>query len=254
MSWAARRRFWILGGLIALAAVLAAAILFAAVYRAPSCTDTKQNQGEEGVDCGGPCPYLCAVKTEAPVVQFVRALSPRAGRTDVIAYVENQNPSAAARSAPYRIDLYGAGNVIIASSNGTVDLPPKSVVPVYVPNFFSGNQQVVRVFLTFDQDSVLWESYRETRVLPKARSAELGGTPDAPRITAVLQNDDVEPLYNTKVVATVFDASGNAVGASQTVLEAIQPQGSASAIFTWNAAFPAPVARIEVKPVIMLPR
>ena len=74
-----------------------------------------------------PCTYLCVAQVSPPSVQFVRAaLAVRAGRTDVIAYVDNPNAGAAAKDASYRIDLYGADNVLVASEDGTTDLPPHS--------------------------------------------------------------------------------------------------------------------------------
>jgi hypothetical protein len=245
---------YIAGVVIAVAVAFVAVVLIASLYKVPSCTDNTQNQGEAGVDCGGPCPYLCTASESAPVVQFARALTPQAGRTDVIAYVQNQNTTAAAYGAPYRVDLYSAGNVLIASSKGTVDLPPKSTVPVFIPNFFSGNQEVAHAFLTFDTGTLSWQTYSEARTLPKVASAVLTRASTTPHITAVIQNDDVNPLFNIKVIATVFDAGGNAVGASQTVLPTIGQQGSATAVFTWNTPFPAPIARIEVTPLLPLPQ
>ena len=32
---------------------------FLLLYKAPTCFDGKQNQGEGGIDCGGPCVKLC---------------------------------------------------------------------------------------------------------------------------------------------------------------------------------------------------
>jgi len=254
MSWAARRRFYILGGLLVVIAALIALALIAAFYKVPSCTDTIQNQGEVGIDCGGPCPYLCSAQVQAPVVQFARALSPQEGRTDVIAYVENQNTDAVVRDAKYRIDLYGTDNVIVATAVGTVDLPPHTTVPVFMPNFFSGNQQVAHAFLTFDTASLKWQTYNEARTLPKTASADLVGASSTPRIVAVINNADVNPVFNLKAIAVVFDASGNAIGASQTILPQVTQQGSATAIFTWNNPFPEDVARIEVTPIVPLPR
>jgi hypothetical protein len=253
MSWAARRRFYILAGIGAVVAAFVLILGFATFYQVPSCKDTKQNQGEQGVDCGGPCPYLCSMSVQAPVVEFVRPVSPQAGRTDVIAYVDNQNPSAAVRGATYRIDLYGPDNVVVATKTGTVDLPPKSKVPVYVPDFFSGNQTVAHAFLTFDDASLKWETYNDTRTQLAVESPLLTNTDSAPRVTAVIDNSDVQPLYNVLTIVALFDAAGNAIGASQTVIPKIPAQGSATALFTWNGPFNGAVARIEVTPVLPLP-
>lgn len=253
MSWASRRRFYILGGVGAMVLAFVCIVLIATLYKVPSCADNVQNQGEAGVDCGGPCPYLCNANESEPVVLFTQALSPEAGRTDVIAYVENNNKDAAARSAAYKIDLYGTSNVLVTSTHGTVDLPPRSTVPIYVPRLFSGNQPVLHAFLTFDQTSLHWQTYREARTLPKVSSAVLSDASTSPRITAVINNSDVDPLFNVKAVVAVFDVSGNVLGASQTILPTIGQQDSATAVFTWNSPFSSTVARIEVTPLMPLP-
>ncbi|HEX7651289.1 MAG TPA: hypothetical protein VF439_01055 [Candidatus Paceibacterota bacterium] len=251
MSWASRRRLYIGGGVCAVLVAALAIILIATFYKAPTCVDSKQDGDETGVDCGGSCTTLCTVDENAPTVDFVRQLSPAPGRTDVIAYVTNSNPDAAAEAAPFTISLYGPDGILVASKQGTTDLPPGTVVPVYVPDFFSGNQQVARAFLSFD-NGLRWLRYADTRVIPKAGSYSVANEAVAPRITATVSNPSPSPLYNVKVIATAFGADGNAIGASQTVLPAIPANGESMATFTWNAPFAAPIARVDILPVIPL--
>jgi hypothetical protein len=253
MSWAARRRFYILGGIALVVLIAVAVALFFALHKPAMCTDGIQNGGETGVDCGGPCPYLCAASVSAPSVRFVRALAPASGRTDVIAYIDNSNPAAAVKDAAYRIDLYGPDGALVASKTGTVDLPPRATAAVFVPNFFSGYQTVSRAFLTFDQSSLKWYAYQDDRTLPSVGNYALSNAGTAPAISVPLTNPSVRPLYGVKVIAAVFDANGNAMAASQTLIQTIPANGAATATFTWNAPFPAPVARVDVLPVVPLP-
>ena len=69
-----------------------------------------------------------------------------------------------------------------------------------------------------------------------------------PKITAVLTNPIAYPIYNEKVVATVFNAQNNAIGASQTVVPILPAQGTAPIVFTWNQAFTSQPARVEILP------
>ena len=87
MSWAAKRRFIILLIVGIVIVAFAAVIGIATFYKAPSCTDGVQNQGEQGVDCSGPCPYLCTALEQAPTVVFTDALPSANGHTSVIASV-----------------------------------------------------------------------------------------------------------------------------------------------------------------------
>lgn len=252
MSWASRRRAFIVGGILALAIGVIAVVLVATLYDTPSCTDGKQNQNEDGVDCGGPCAYLCSAQVAAPSVRFVRQLASPSGRTDVIAYLDNPNPTAAVRGARFTIELYGVDNVVVGTKEATADLPPSSTVPVFVPNFFSGYQKVARAFLTFHADSLQWFTYTDARTIPRVIGTDIESG-DTPRITASIANDDARALYDVLLVATVFDEKGNVIAASQTVVPMMSPGSVEVAIFTWLVPFTAPPARVDVFPIIPLP-
>ena len=252
MSWASRKRLMIIGSAVAVLIVVGAGTAFAVLYHAPSCADRKQDQSEDGIDCGGPCQTLCTASVVPPVVRFVRPLTPVSGRTDVIAYLENKNASAVVHGAQYTIELYGVDNSLVAKKQGTVDLPPSALIPIFVPGFFSGYQPVSRAFLSFDESSLVWmRATGAAPTVPIAGNIQLAaGSP--PRITATLTNPSATPLYNEKVVVTIFDAAGNVIGASQTVIPTIPAQGTAPAVFTWNEPFPGTPVKIEVVPVLTL--
>jgi hypothetical protein len=252
MSWALRRRLIIIGLIAAVIALLGGVFYFTTVRSAPSCIDGKQNQGEEGIDCGGTCSYFCSASQAAPATRFVRAVSPSAGRTDVIAYIDNPNASSAASGLHYTIELYSPTNTIVAKKEGTVDLPPSSTVPVFVPNFFSGSATVARAFITFDTPTHLWYRYEDARVVPKVSNIVLTGG-EMPRVRAIAVNATTVPLKNVVFIVTVFDETGDAIAASQTIAPSIPAQGSAPLVFTWPTPFLKPVGRIEVIPVIPLP-
>lgn len=251
MPWALGRRLLIISILGAFVALLGIGAWFLFAYEGPSCSDGEQNQDEEGVDCGGSCAYLCSVGLVPPSVEFARYVSPQSGRTDVIAYIENSNAAAAARGVSFTIELLNSANAVVATKEGSVDLPPSSVVPVFVPNFFSGSQDVARVFLEIDTATFRWFSYRDERTVPRVLGTTIEAG-DAPRITAQLANDSAVPLRGVRAVITVFNAAGNAIAASQTVVDTIPAQGEARAVFTWRIPFPETPSRVEVIPVLPL--
>lgn len=256
MSWASQRRFFILFGIGTSAVAVIAVIAIAALYKTPSCSDNKRNQGEQGIDCGGPCQYLCSADEYAPTVLFTQAISTGDGRTDVVAAVRNPNVAVAAKDVPYVITLYGADQVLLKQVTGTLDLPPPPVatVPVYVPGVSSGSQKVARAFLAIAPSAVKWFALaNDPRILPVVSNTLLGGTADAPRIDAILTNGSITTLRDVGVVVFVRDAGGQIIAASQTVLPSIPAQGTATATFTWNEAFSAVPAAIEVTPIIALP-
>ncbi len=252
MSWASSRRTLILVVIFSVVAAIAAVTLIATFYQTPSCNDGKRNQNEEGVDCGGACARVCAFNAVSPVVSFVRDVKGLGGRTDIVAYVENPNGLAAAKDAPFSIEVYDEERTLIATKQGTVDLPPGSGVPLYFSNVYAGGAVVAQVFLQFDTASLDWYSYTDTRIVPRVSDIE-SVEASTPRVRATLRNPSVEMLRDVLVIATVFDAEGNAIAATQTVVSEIPPQGSAPALFTFGAPFSAQAARIDVRPVVPLP-
>lgn len=254
MSWAARRRFIILLIVGAIAVAFLATLSIATFTKTPSCTDGVQNQGEASIDCSGPCPYLCTAQMQPPTVLFTKAISYGTERTDIIASVENKNATAAAKNVPYRITLYGSGQALIQEVTGTVDLPPATTVPVFVPGIVSGKQTVTRAFLTIAASAPQWFSMPATaRNLPLISNIVQGGTIDAPRIEAVLTNSTVTLFIDVRAIVMVRNKSGDVIAASQTVVPSIPAQGQAVATFTWDNAFPETPATIEVIPIIPLP-
>ncbi|MBI2409456.1 hypothetical protein HYV30_00220 [Candidatus Kaiserbacteria bacterium] len=254
MSWAARRRFIILLIVGSVAGAFLFTLSFAIFYETPTCTDGKANQGEAGVDCGGPCQYLCQSQVQPPTVLYTKAIQNFGGRTDVIASVANKNTVAAALGVPYTVTLYGRGLTLIQRVTGSLDLPPGATVPVYVLGIESGKQTVEKAFLEIDPSVPQWFPLaKDPRIIPRISNISLGGTEEAPRVQALLANPSARALRDVEVIAIVHNATGAVIAASKTVITNIPPQGEASAIFTWNAKFQSPPTSIEVVPVISLP-
>jgi len=252
MTWATRRRIIVVSILSLMVAGIFSGTFYLFAHKTPTCTDGVQNQKEEGVDCGGTCPYLCSISQAPPSVRFVRPVSPSPGRTDVVAYIDNPNPTAGVRNLHYTIELYSPTNAVVATKEGETDLPPTATMPVFVPNFFSGSSEVSRAFITFDEATLKWFTYKDERIIPLVRSTDI--TPgDQPRITALVENPSAERLSNVKFVITVFGADGNAMAASQTIAPSIPPQGTANLIFTWSKPFASTPSRVEVLPIVPIP-
>lgn len=254
MPWADRRRL-VISIIVGVIAVSFLSVVFiATLYKAPSCTDNAQNQGEAGIDCGGPCPYLCTDQTLAPTVLFTKAVPSTGGRIDVAASIENKNPDAAAKSVSYRVQLYGTDRLPVADISGTVDLPPGATVPIYIPNASNGRQTVANAFLTIDPSAIRWYAIsKDPRIVPSVSNISENDAGGTPRITATLGNGSVLPLSNVQVVVFVRDIAENIIAASETIVPVVPPQSSATATFTWNSAFATSSAQIQVMPVIPLP-
>lgn len=247
-------RLIIVGSISAVVFLLVAGIAIAIFYKVPTCTDQKQNQDEEGIDCGGSCARICTVQVAQPIVLFARPLSVQ-GRTDVIAYIQNPNKYAEAKSAPYTVELYGADAVLMTRIKGTVDIPAGKTVPLFIRSATKGGV-VDRAFLTLSTSDIIWNKTAGVYPVVEVKDAVLSEG-SAPRITARIVNTSFDPFVEVRVVSVVFDAEGlaggNVLAASETVVPVISAQSSAPITFTWNQAFNSPVAHFDVIPLTRLP-
>ncbi len=260
MSWAGRRRILIASIVGAFLLSVFVSVLIASIYKTPTCTDGIQNQDENGVDCGGVCPILCTPLQRAPITLFVRPLMSTENRVDIIASILNQNNFAASSNVPYKITLYDLNRRPLKSINGLLDLPAGGDkeggrVFVYIPDVFKSTPTAVAsASLEIIPESVTWvHAQPNTRNIPQVRNYVVTKELVAPRIDVTFSNSSPKTLVDTKVIIIALDAEGNAIAASQTIIPTIPAFGDAPAIFTWAKPFSAPIATIEIQPVIPLP-
>ena len=251
LTWGDKRRITIIASFAALGVILLSGILVAVLYDAPSCTDGRQNQDETGVDCGGSCAYLCRHEVQEPRLSFARAVTNGSGRTDVIAYIENRNQNAEAKDAQYTVEVFDESGALLGKRAGMIDLPARATVALYVPGVYVGVGVAPRAFVTFDED-IGWRNARSGEVPLSISDIELASG-SRPRVTATIANVAPSPVFNRTLVATVFDSSGIAIAASQTVAREVPALGTASAVFTWPEAFTGTAVRVEVTSVPTLP-
>lgn len=250
ITWAQRRQWIVYSIFGAFAVALVAVIAIAIFYKTPTCIDNTQNQGETGVDCGGPCSHACVADERPPQVRFARAIASAPGRTDVIAYVDNPNADAAANDVHATVEVYDSNHALLARQTVTFDVATGSTVPVFVEGIVQNNPAVVtQTFFTIDTASLQW-------IRTSGKPTNLGVQDIVwqeginPRVSATLVNPFAKTLANIRLIAVVFDANDQAIAASRTLVSTLPSQGTAPLIFTWNTPFSSPAARVEVVPVI----
>lgn len=219
---------------------------YSATSTPPICFDGKQNGGEAGVDCGGPCSKLCPNQAHAPVVLWTRAFQTSPGVYAVAAYVENNNTGAGAKQVPYAFRLYDEQNLLVVEKDGVADIPPQEIVPLFESNINAGTRTVAHAFLEFSQTPV-WNK-PALGTLPSVRVTNLQLESGSARLSADVVNEGSSDLNTLTLVAVLFDANGTAVNASKSTLGRIPRGASQPVVFTWPAQN-AGVVRAEITPV-----
>jgi len=88
-----------------------------------TCFDGIQNQGETGIDCGGPC-GACPHPKELEIISqdFIFTTS---DNFDLVAEVRNPNANWGAESMIYEFTFYNANNQLIGSKQGSTYILPQ---------------------------------------------------------------------------------------------------------------------------------
>ncbi len=212
-------------------------IYFNNFYQPPTCFDNTQNGDERGVDCGGGCTTICNFDVQKPVVQWARSFRVTEGQYNAVAYIENKNQGAGSLAVPYTISLYDAQG-LITQRTGTTILPPDSVYPVFEPRIDTQGRVPTQTNIALGE-STTWVQAAGGRNQFTIQSRTLTGADAQPRLEAQIYNNALTKVDEVEVVATIFDAQGNALTSSRTFIDDFAPRTTEVAVFTW----PEPIAK-----------
>lgn len=244
-SWSARRKLlYLLGGLLVLIFLLVLPTYFL-THRAPSCFDGLKNGNETGVDCGGSCQILCPADALDLIIRWQRAFKVKDGVWSAVAYVENPNRDSGIARMPYQFKLYDKNNLLIYERKGETFIPPKKSFAVFESGILTGGREPARTFFEF-LGSPLWQRGMPPEALLALSERKIEGEKNAPRLTALLRNNNLYPVYAVEVVAIVYDSLGNAIASSRTVVESVDKGAAAPLVFTWPEPFSAEPGRVEL--------
>lgn len=248
MSWGTKRRNLVLSILFLFIIIPVSFIAFILLYEPPSCFDTKQNGGETGVDCGGSCQLVCTSQAFDPVVLWERYFRVDEGIYNVLAYVENPNPTAEIVQASYVFKLFNEENVLIAEKPGIITLAPKSVRPIIETGLQTAKQVPTRVTFDFTSQFV-FEKKDPKDALVIVKNEVIENERTSPRVKAAVQNISLQILNDIDVIVVVYDVFDNVLGTSSTFVPRLGAEESQDIVFTWPQPFAEDVVRIEVIPV-----
>ncbi|MFT7507472.1 MAG: Mg-chelatase subunit ChlD [Acidimicrobiales bacterium] len=206
-------------------------------YNPSNCLDGRQNGDERGVDCGGACALICAFDVTEPHVQWARSFRVTEGQYNAVAYIENKNIAAGSPEAAYTMSLYDAQGLITQRTGSTI-LPPDSVSPVFEARIDTQGRIPTQTILVLE-DITLWVEAASSREQFTVQSRELSGADLRPRLDARIYNEALTEMLEVEVVATIFDAQGNALTSSRTYIDKFAPRSVETAVFTW----PEPIAK-----------
>ncbi len=235
--WAFWRRVQYGTGFSIFLMLIIGVVYITSFYVSPTCFDGRQNNQERGVDCGGGCPHICAFDVTPPTVKWARSFRITDGQYNAVAYIENNNLTAAAPEVLYTFSLHDSQG-LITQRTGTTILPPDSVYPIFEARIDTYGRVPTQTFLTIDEISH-WVHATKGRGQFDVQSRSLTNINERPRLEADIYNTALVEAREVEIIATIFDAQGNALTASRTFITNFEPRESRTAIFTW----PEPISK-----------
>lgn len=249
MSWARRRQIMYLTVIFGIIALITGSI-YLIKKPVPSCSDGKMNQDELGVDCGGSCTKACSSQLVPLTIWWSRVFPVNKGIYDVAFLVENQNIRFGVQKIGYTIVVFDKFNVKIAEREGETFFNSREKFVIYEPNIDTKEQIADRAFLAFG-DKAVWQKIKVTPPTISIGTKNYSNAPQ-PRLQTSVTNNSLDTLRGTKFVAVLSDQDGNALAASQTVVDVLSGNESRELNFTWPTPFSEGVAIIDIYPKLNL--
>lgn len=193
------------------------------------------NQGELGVDCGGPCNRVCENQVKALKVFWARPVKVREGVYDVLAQVENKNLNYGIKEADYKVLVFDDQNSPIAEKKGKTFVNPNEKFILFETGLKTGELTAKKAFLIFEEGQV-WEKAKEIPRNIFIERKEFVNTP-RPRLHLKVSNRSLEEVREIEVVASLSDLNQTALGGSSTLIKRLKGGETVDVYLTWPQAF-----------------
>jgi hypothetical protein len=245
MTWANKRKLIYIGSIVAVILVVVVVPTIIHFYKAPTCFDGKMNDGELGVDCGGPCNLLCPAQYAPLNVLWSRFSQVNNGVYNVLAYIENPNLNAGANNLSYAFKLFDKDGILLNERDGQTFVPANKVMAIFEAEMQTGNQVPVRVEFDFTSQAV-WVKQASSETGLSVSQSVVSREDSSPRLSAVLSNTTINQIKNIEAVAIVYNALGNTIAFSRTIVDSINGKESQTINFNWPKPFADTYARTEI--------
>ncbi len=248
MDWRHRRQLAIFSVIVLFFAVIVY-FIYAANREIPTCFDQRQNQNEEGVDCGGNC-ISCQLLTIRDIQTVWTKLVPvRLGSYDAAAFVKNPNLYFGTLNLQYEFELLDDKGASIALREGTTYLLPGEDAVIIEPDIRSSLDART---VNFKIRNVSWgRTYelaphydvgfgkRDYRVVENPQKIKQS------IVETSIFNNTAEAFSRADAQVLLYDANKNVIAVNLTAIEDLQPGETRPITFQWPQEIRGTVDSIE---------
>lgn len=253
MDYSTRKKIGCIGVVIVMIAVVLGYGIYKSFFNEePTCFDGKQNQNERCVDGGGVCSRVCPMDAKTIVPRWSRVFNVSQGVWSVVAYVENQNPTAGVQKINYEFRVYDENNILAGTPlTGSTFIGPNERTAIFESPIDTGNRIPTEVFFKFTS-APEWittdKKYTVPQISSRNSSLVYNSVTKTTQLSADVVNETLFDYQDIEMVVILYDEAGNALTASKTYVENLPQQTSQKIYFTWPQTFDRAVTRIEIIP------
>ncbi len=188
---------------------------------APTCFDNRQNQGEAGIDCGGPCPS-CEIKTLFPIESNWIKYFPNDNQVVIATEIKNPNLKWAADYFSYTFDIYGEnGSKIKSIVKNSFIYAGEIKYLVEVPDVDFKSITSIKISFS-DIDWKTTEEFSKPAVqIREIKTEPASQDPTKVTVSGFIANNNAFPLSKVRVIGFLFNTGNLQISASKTELENI---------------------------------
>lgn len=218
---------------------------------APNCFDGKQNQDEQGIDCGGVCAKKCPVvaKENLIVRQTGYVESGITGSYDVYAEVANPNSYVGGNSFSYKFSIKNAAGEIMAEPAGTSFILPADKKYVIETNVATKD---VPASVELNVNDPQWVEASDAYEKPALKVVsknynEITSGVGFGEATGLLKNESPFDFNSIKLRIILEDKNGKIVALNSTQMNTVQAGENRDFRVDWPSRFSGSVSQMDVQ-------
>jgi len=221
-------------------------LLYYLISPGPTCSDGKKNQGETGIDCGGPCaPCEKEINAEDLVVEEQYFVYGDNDRFDVMAKIKNPNNQYGAGKIKYRFDLTDQSGAVLATQDGENFILPGETKYIIDVNLASS---VKPYTVKFSVTDVEWEEFLDYEE-PKLSIYNKDYWEDADKNTVfgLLRNESYFDFNFIEIDIVLRGGNGKPLALGKYEMRTVKTQEERDFKVFWPYKFSGEVKDVEIK-------
>lgn len=215
----------------------------------PTCSDKKKNQGEEKVDCGGPCrPCKVEINAQDLLIQESKLIYGGPEKYDVLVRVKNSNDQYGSPEFNYKIVLKNSSGGVLAEREGKSFILPTETKNIIETNLATQEKPQAAEASISDTNWVeFWEYERPRLNIYRKKYGPISSGAGFSEATGLLRNEGASDFHIVNVSVVLRDLFGEPLAVNKMEIRDIGAKEERDFRLFWPNSFPGEAKEIETE-------